>query len=164
MINPWYWIYKYQYLNINMGYININMWYTCIKTCHFSKFLWLLFFVDIMHSICFIWSDASLHNGRREDDRWNLLIPYKRLMIRSVDVPLILAWTSCSTNNRVVGDLKRHDAHVTSLSWRNITAPKPQYLLSFLEWYYAIDSLHFIFSRPYHLRGCQPLHNILLAV
>ena len=29
--------------------------------------------------------------------------------------PVLVAWTSCSTYNGVVGNLRLHDAHVTSL-------------------------------------------------
>ena len=32
---------------------------------------------------------------------------------------LLLLWTNCWTNNRVVGDLRHHDAHFTSL-WCNV--------------------------------------------
>ena len=48
------------------------------------------------------------------DDVW-ILITHKWPSMPSLLFPVILALTSCSTNTRAAGDLKRHHANVASL-------------------------------------------------
>ena len=45
--------------------------------------------------------------------------PHKRPVIRTYDL-LVLAWTSCWTNSRVTGYLRRYGAHVTPLQCLDI--------------------------------------------
>ena len=85
--------------------------------------------------------------GESTDDRWILLT--KDQWCRPLMLPFMLAWTRCWTSCRVDGDLRCHDAHVTSLMWHHSNTCKwlETYDMHMLmkTWIWAILSYKYVF-------------------
>ena len=73
--------------------------------------------VWLPHDYFMIWSRFPHYlSFMRGVHQSSLDSPQKRL--HCYDVSMLLAWKLCCTTSRVTGDLRRHDAHVTSLQCR----------------------------------------------
>ena len=66
------------------------------------------------------WHGLAFHTT----DHWNREstcgFPTQRPVVRNCNIALMLAWTSCWTSIHMTGDLRRHEANVTSLCCTNM--------------------------------------------
>ena len=71
-----------------------------------------------MMAVQYVWHESTKPSWRHFPCYWPS--NYKGPMRWSLIFSLMLAWTICGTNNRIVGDLRRHEAQVThprSMPW-----------------------------------------------
>ena len=79
--------------------------------------------------------------------------PRKRPIRRSINCPLLLAWTRCWANGLVADDFIRNDAHLTSLKWQNYKSSRDHNII--------IETNPFVFkicSISDKLRGVFPVN------